>query len=123
MKSKAKMTIMMAFALPVLFVLSACTLFAPTNNVPGEVENFVATAGDGQVLLTWDAPLDNGGSAILEFQITMGAWVNAISVPAHTRAFTFTELTNGSTYSFSIRAVSSVGNGGAVTISVTLELE
>lgn len=67
-----------------------------------------ATAGNTQVNLSWTAPHD-GGSPITKYEISVdsGAWTSVGLVTSHT----VTGLTNGTTYTFKIRAVNSVGNG------------
>ncbi|MCH7553417.1 MAG: fibronectin type III domain-containing protein, partial [Chloroflexi bacterium] len=40
---------------------------APT--VPGAPTNVAATAGDSQATITWDAPADDGGSAITNYRV------------------------------------------------------
>ncbi|MCL2819508.1 MAG: fibronectin type III domain-containing protein [Oscillospiraceae bacterium] len=87
-------------------------------DTPGVPQAFLATAGDGQVALTWTAPANNGGAVITKYQVSSDngvTWVDATSATGHT----FTELTNGTLYSFKVRAVNSEGSGDEATTTAT----
>ena len=73
------------------------------STAPSEPQNLVAVAGNGQVVLSWDAPVSNGGSAILryEIQVNGGAWVDVLLATSHT----VTGLTNGTAATFNVRAI------------------
>ena len=103
---------------------SAATTAATPATVPGLPQNLVATPGDGEVVLTWQAPASNGGSAVTgyEYRHAEGA-----SVPDETAwqsagtglTATVDSLTNGRTYAFEVRAVNAVGDGSAATTAAT----
>ena len=78
--------------------------------VPNAPENLTATPGNAEVTLSWDAPDDDGGSAIedYEYKVDSGEWV---STEGTTTTYTVTGLTNGDTYEFRVRAVNDAGNG------------
>ena len=79
---------------------------------PGAVENLLAEAGDGQVVLSWDAPLSDGGSPITQYQyISHGDTLGVVAGGADTRSVTVSGLTNGTEYGFAVYAVNSVGAG------------
>jgi uncharacterized repeat protein (TIGR02543 family) len=89
---------------------------APT--VPTAPQTFTATPGDGQVALSWMAPASDGGAAIIRYEVSGnngGTWITASSNTAHT----FTGLTNGTEYTFKVRAVNSVGNGAEASAAAT----
>ncbi len=96
----------------------ASTATATPATVPGAVGSLSATASDGKVVLGWDAPTDDGGSAITgyEYQYSPGGsgWTAVSDVSA-----TVSGLTNGTTYTFEVRAVNSVGEGPASTATAT----
>jgi uncharacterized repeat protein (TIGR02543 family) len=81
---------------------------------------FTAAAGDAKVTLTWTAP-DNGGQPISAYQLQTGngAWVTIPGSNAGTTGYTVTGLTNGTEYSFHLRAVTAFGNG-AVAVAATV---
>lgn len=88
-----------------------------TPGTPTSSTSFVATAKDKQVQLVWNVP-PNGGSAItdyiVEYKETSG--VQWIKFDDDTRLDTdtianVTGLTNGTSYSFRVAAVNSVGMG------------
>jgi len=97
---------------------TACDNGTTTETVPGAVTNFAATPGNGQVSLSWSAPSNDGGAVITHYQVSSdnGAnWVNASSNIGHT----FTGLTNGTPYTFRVRAVNSIGLGVQSTATAT----
>ena len=86
---------------------------------PGAPTNLAATAGNGQVTLNWTAPADDGGAAITGYQYRQqsgsgayGNWMN-VSGGASTSSHVVSSLTNGSSYTFQVRAVNSEGGGAA----------
>ena len=103
---------------------------------PDAPENLSATAYSKHVKLTWDAPTDNGGSAVTEYQIcvkTSGTcassdWSdipNSGSGEANENSYTATEdssgtaLVNDTAYTFYLRAVNAIGGGGAADVTAT----
>ena len=84
---------------------------------PAAVMNFSATAGNGQVSLTWDTPANNGGSEITGYEVTRDNWTNKVTKSANERSHTYTGLTNGTGYTFKVRAVNA--NGAGVESSAT----
>ena len=81
---------------------------------------FTATGGDTQVVLTWTTP-SNGGSPITKYQYSYGAtagysasWADIPGSDATTTTYTVTGgLTNGTSYTFEVRAVNAAGNGAS----------
>ncbi len=82
---------------------------------PWAPRTFTATAGDGQVALSWEAPLKIGGSAITSYQYrykkTSGSWPESWTSAGTATSATVTDLTNGTPYSFAVRAVNGYGDG------------
>jgi beta-glucanase (GH16 family) len=83
----------------------------PASSVPGAPQNVQATRGNTSVTIRWAAPANDGGSALTQYQIVgTNGLVEVSATPAPTASsYTFTTLTNGSSYSFIAFAVNAVG--------------
>lgn len=75
-----------------------------------------ATAGNGQVTVKWTVS-DNGGSAILNYKVTVGTTTYDVSGTA--TSFVVNDLTNGTEYTFSVVAINSVGTSDAGSATAT----
>ena len=101
---------------------SATTTVAAT--APGVPRTLTATPGDGEVTLRWTAPASDGGETITSYEYRSKA-TSATNFPATwtsvgtARTATVGSLTNGTPYSFEVRAVNTVGDGTAATASAT----
>ena len=91
---------------------------AATSDAPTAM---VATSGDGQVSVAFQAPTDTGGAAINDYEYELddnGTWTSAGTAAS---PVTITGLTNGTSYSIKLRAVNSAGNGAeSSAVSVLL---
>ncbi len=95
--------------------IEVTALFAQLPGAPG---GLTAIPGDGQVELTWSAPADNGGSAVLGYNIYReGEKVNAGLITA--LFYTDSGLTNGVTYSYEVAAVNAAGEGERAKLETT----
>ncbi|HEX7471968.1 MAG TPA: fibronectin type III domain-containing protein, partial [Candidatus Limnocylindrales bacterium] len=83
----------------------------PPPAAPGAPSGLTATRGNGQVALTWTAPASNGGSAITGYTVT--ASPGGATCATATLGCTVTGLTNGTAYSFTVKATNAVGTGAA----------
>ena len=78
---------------------------------PGPPTGLTATAGNGQVTLSWTASASNGGAAIIGYDVYLGTSSHGESAsPVNTSliggtSYTVTGLTNGTTYYFTADAV------------------
>jgi predicted phage tail protein len=85
----------------------------PRSTVPAAPALPTATAGDRQAAVSWTAP-DNGGEPITSYDVRVsnlaGAQVGVLRQTTQT-SLTVTGLTNGTQYSFAVRANNSVGAG------------
>ena len=88
-------------------------------DAPAAPDNFTAMAGDTEAVLAWSDPSD---IAITKYQvrqgtgsttIAWGAWADIASSGASTTGHTVTGLTNGTAYSFQVRAVATAVLGAA----------
>jgi uncharacterized cupin superfamily protein len=86
---------------------------APTK--PMEVS---AKPGDEKVTLSWTVPESNGGDPITGYDVSSNGGTNWIEAESET-SHVFTGLTNGTSYSFKVRAVNSIGNGEPESITET----
>jgi uncharacterized repeat protein (TIGR02543 family) len=91
---------------------------APPATVPSAPRNLTATPGDGKVTLNWDIPEDNGGAPITHYQVSNNDGVTWQTAASST-SYTFTGLTNGTEYTFKVRAVNSEGPGAEASITAT----
>jgi hypothetical protein len=85
-----------------------------TDTTPDPPTNVTASDGqNGFSVLTWDAPLDDGGSPITSYEVTSspGAIVESVATPANGMTFIF--LTNGTTYAFTVKSVNAIGKSVA----------
>ena len=83
----------------------------PRTSVPGAPRNLTAAGGDGEAVLSWDAPSSDGGSAITDYEYRInrsGPW---IPIGSTLTTHTVTGLVNGTGYVFQVRAVNRVGGG------------
>ena len=90
---------------------------AATNAVQANVPcapGLSAKLGDGQVALRWTAPPCDGGSSITHYQYRQeaGSWTE-VPGDGSTREHIVSGLTNGTLYTFAVRAVNAVGAGAA----------
>ncbi len=85
--------------------------------MPTVPQNLQGTPGNGQVILTWSAPVSNGGASIDYYIVSQnGADVKHVNATSTT----IDGLTNGQTYNFALTAHNSYGIGTLSTaISVT----
>jgi large repetitive protein len=80
---------------------------------PGAPTGLTATAGNAQATLTFTAPADDGGAPVDHYQYLAtpgGSWTD--TADAGTTAVVG-GLTNGTSYTFGVRAVNAVGAGAA----------
>ena len=78
--------------------------------IPSQILNLTGSVGNEQVQLSWSAPFD-GGSPITsyEYKKNNDPWIST-GVLSPT-SVTITNLTNGTPYTFKVRAVNANGNG------------
>ena len=84
-----------------------------------------ASPGSESMRLSWNRPSDNGGSAIIRYEVRYQAvgeaWSEWEKVGAGSRGVTVGNLVNGREYSFEVRAVNALGKGGAETVRAVPE--
>lgn len=84
---------------------------SPTPSAP---QTITAVPNDGSVNLTWGAPASSGASDISRYEVRKNndSWI----LVGTAMTYTFSGLTNGTIYTFEVRAVNSYGNGVAATV-------
>ena len=86
--------------------------------VPAAPSGLTAAAGDGQVTLSWTDP-GNDTITGYELRVDSGAWADIAGSDADTASHTVTGLTNGTEYSFALRAANASGDGAVSSIAAT----
>lgn len=92
---------------------------ATPNTVPSAPHNLTATAGTNSVTLRFRAPADNGGDPITAYQYSVDGGTTWKTLTTSTSGSVLTavisNLANGHTYRFEVRAVNAIGSGAAST--------
>ncbi|MCU1360484.1 MAG: putative thermolysin family peptidase, partial [Ilumatobacteraceae bacterium] len=87
---------------------------------PRAPTNVTAAAADRSAIVSWTAPVDNGGSAIIGYVVTpfLGATALPSSSAGDATSLVVNGLTNGQAYTFTVAAVNAIGTGAASAASV-----
>jgi hypothetical protein len=92
-----------------------------TATAPAAPTGVTATAGNGSATVSWTAP-SNGGSPITSYTVT--PFIAGVAQPATTvtgsppaTSTTITGLTNGTAYTFTVKATNAIGTGPPSTAS------
>ncbi len=87
-------------------------------SAPSAPQSVTASPASSQALVNWAAPSSNGGSAVTGYTITPYAGTTAgtaVSAGASATSATITGLTNGTAYTFQVKAINNTGTGAAGT--------
>ncbi|WP_168205985.1 S-layer family protein [Geobacter sp. FeAm09] len=76
---------------------------------PGAPTGVSAVAGNGQATVSFTAPADNGGSAVIAY--TAVSTPGSITASGTASPITVSGLTNGTAYTFTVTATNAVGSG------------
>ena len=79
------------------------------QTVPDAPSNLLADGTDGAVTLAWDAPEDDGGSAVTDYEYRIDRRNPWTSIGSTDTTHTVTGLVNGTAYVFEVRAVNRIG--------------
>jgi hypothetical protein len=79
------------------------------RTIPGTPTHITATAGDGQATVSFTAPADDGGSPVIGYVVTSSP--GGITAPGSDTCIIVKGLTNGISYTFTVKAVNLAGNG------------
>jgi hypothetical protein len=77
--------------------------------VPGAPTGVTGLATSGQVTVSWTAPQSDGGSTITNYVVTTSP--GGFTCSGSSTSCVVTSLTNGTTYTFTVRATNLVGDG------------
>ena len=96
------------------------TLVVSANPVPGAPTSVSAVASDTTSVVTWAAPISNGGPAITSYTVTSSPPTTTcvVTLPAALTC-SFSGLTNRSSYTFSVTATNVEGTGAAASATAT----
>ncbi len=94
---------------------SSSSANATPRTVPGAPTDLVLTPGNGSIGVEWTAPSDDGGSTITGYTATATEGVHSATCSWTTGALgcTISGLTNGTSYSLSVKATNGAGDSVA----------
>lgn len=95
---------------------STVSVFTEPATVPDAPTGLTATGQDRQVELTWTAPADTGGDALIDYLIEYSGdggitWAEYAHTPSTATTAIVTGLVNGTVYRFHVSAINGVGTG------------
>lgn len=85
----------------------------PPTYPPGAPTDVVAVAGDANATVTWSAPADSGSFPISDYEVTASPGGAGCLVKVPATSCTVGDLANGTTYTFSVRALNGAGWGSS----------
>ena len=88
------------------------SLTDPLLSASTRPRSLVATPGDGQVVLSWLAPISDGGSTITHYSVYSSS-TNSFIASSTSASISLTGLTNGIYYSYYVTATNSVGESAS----------
>ncbi len=77
--------------------------------LPGAPTSVDASSGNGQVVVSWLAPVSNGGAAITAYTATASPGGRTCGLSSGPLSCTITGLTNGTHYTFTVTATNAAG--------------
>ena len=116
-------SVLFSIAISIFIAFIFGRVSAQSPPAPAAVTNLAAVAGDQHVTLSWSNPND---ASITRYQYRQSTdsgrnwspdWTNIANSDSSTTSYTVTSLTNGTKYTFEMRAVNATGNGASVRVS------
>ena len=100
---------------------STASTSAAINAASSAPRNVTATSANGSAVVSWDAPLDERGSAVTSYTVTAYTAGNIVAgtctATAPTETCTVTGLSNGVAYTFRATATNGIGTSAQSTAS------
>ncbi len=89
--------------------------------VPGAPTSVAGVSGNTQVVVSWSAPVSNGGAAITAYTVTASPGGRTCGLSSGALSCTISGLANGTSYTFTVTATNTVGtsNSSPATSAVT----
>jgi len=94
--------------------------YAGSATAPGAPTAVTASAGDAQATVSWTAPASNGGSAITSYTAISTPGSKTCTWTTGPLSCTVTGLTNGTPYTFTVKAHNAIGDGPASSASAAV---
>jgi titin len=88
---------------------------------PDIPQDLAVAVGDHRLTLTWSAPSNDGGSPITRYVVTRSPGTGCTVAPPAALTCTFTGLTNGTQYDFTVTPENAIGTGPYAIASGTPE--
>jgi hypothetical protein len=92
---------------------SSPSLPAAPRTIPGAPTGVTASKAAGGVMVAWTPPSDNGGAAVDKYSVASSPSGGGCTAMAPATSCTATGLVGGLSYSFTVRAHNTAGNGPA----------
>ena len=96
---------------------SLASTAATPSTIPNAPTGVTKAMGDGQATISFLAPINTGGSAVLSYTVTSSPGNFTCTVNAPATSCNVTGLTNGTSYTFTVKATNKNGDSLASTAS------
>ena len=96
---------------------ASASVTSTPRTTPGAPTSITATSNaNAQSSISWTSPSSTGGSGIIQYSVRASTdggstWANAVLTGSAVASYTYTGLTNGTSYTFQVAAVNAAGTG------------
>jgi hypothetical protein len=119
LESKAKKSRWVARSTPMASPKAVAPTPTPAT-APGAPTNVTGVVGDASVVVSWLAPSSDGGSAITDYTVIASGGGSQACATIGALSCTVTGLTNGTAYTFTVKATNARGNSVASAASAAV---